>query len=106
MSDTDTYRLTIALGGESATLQPSLRAAEALSTKFGGLMNVFPHLAAYDLEAYVDVVAIALGRSGDDERATIKAGVYATGGAELVGPLTRYVGSLMNGGRAPKSEAS
>lgn len=83
------------LGQEDFTLRPTLRAADKLSRKYGGFNKLLQALAAYELDAFVDVVAhgTAAPKEGLPER------VWRSGLIELFGPMQEYVLVLANGGR-------
>lgn len=86
------------LDGEDAVLKPSLKAAQAISRHAGGVRAALQAVAGLDFDTIVHVVGLGLGAEGRELKA-LPEKVYATGLAELVAPVTRYLVIIANGGR-------
>lgn len=85
----------ITLDGETAILRPTLKAAQTLSRRSGGFMELVQEVTKFDLDAITAVVALGLDRQQKD----IAEAVWRTGVAEISGPVVEYIGILANGGR-------
>lgn len=93
--------VTITLNGREETLKSTLRAARDVNAACGGFMEAYRKLMAFDLEAYVAIVAAGLGK----KRQEVEDDVFKTGLAPLSEPLAEFVGYLSNGGRDPTEKA-
>lgn len=89
----------INLAGKPVKLVCTLRAAKAINA-MGGFAEAFRRLAAFDLDAYVAVVAAGTNKKAAD----VEDAVFAAGMPNLTEKLSEYVGLLANGGRPAKSE--
>lgn len=94
--------VSITLDGKVETLRCTLRAARIVNS-LGGFAEAFKLLSAFDMNAYVTIVAAGLNR----KPAEIEDAVYKTGLVEITGPLAEFVSLLTNGGRpvAPSGDA-
>ncbi|TPM39378.1 hypothetical protein FJ951_27105 [Mesorhizobium sp. B2-2-3] len=87
----------IVLEGETFTLRPTLKAAQAISRQAGGIMGALRGLANLDLDVATSIVADGLGKKPSEVEET----VWRTGIANLNADLTRFVMIVANGGRPP-----
>lgn len=90
----NTGEVEITLDGRSEVLRSTLRAARAVNG-IGGFSEAFRRLAAFDLEAYVAIVAAGLSKRTQE----VEEAVYKTGLPTLTEPLAEFVGLLANGGK-------
>lgn len=88
----------IELAGEKVTLRPSLAAAQAISRQSGGISAAVAAVGGFDLDMIVSVVTLGLGVTGAEAKA-IPDKVWRTGLTDLVGPVTKYLTIIANGGR-------
>lgn len=93
-------KIEITLDGSPIELSPSLKAAQKLSAKYGGLIPLSEMMALGHLDAMTDVVFWATGAK-DTEREAVQANVYGAGLNYLQPHLVRYVVALANGGKVP-----
>ena len=91
------------LGGETVTLRPTLRAAQAISKQNGGIMAAVQAIARFDLEVMTAVISLGLNITTPREINDLAEKVWSTGMADLVEPVTRYLTILANGGRPVES---
>lgn len=89
--------IKVTLDGRGETLRPTLRAAREVNAGFGSFTEAYRKLAAFDLEAYIVIVAAGLGKKPKDVEET----VYRNGLPDLTEPLSEFVTLLANGGRPP-----
>jgi hypothetical protein len=92
----------IELDGETVVLKPTLRAAQTISRQNGGILGAVDRVSKFDLDTLTQVVALGLNATGKDAE-TIPDKVWSTGMTDLVGPVTRYLSILANGGRPVKA---
>jgi hypothetical protein len=92
----------IELAGETVALCPTLKAAQVVSTRWGGMSKPWDEVLEFNLDTCVFLVAAGLGRKPNDELA---AQVFATGLIALKNPLLAFVGMLSNGGK-PLAQAT
>jgi hypothetical protein len=90
----------IKLGEDTHTLRCTVRAWEEINALFGSYTEAYRQLATLNSAAYISIVAAGLGKPPKE----IKSAVYAAGMSDLVGPLTKYLTLLSNGGREPVEE--
>lgn len=88
----------IELDGETVTLRPTLKAAQTISRQAGGIVKAIEAIGKFDLDAMVGVIQLGLNLSNKDA-ANLAEKVWATGMAELSGPVINYLSILANGGR-------
>ncbi|MFG1349661.1 hypothetical protein [Xanthobacter autotrophicus] len=93
----------ITIGGQPATLVPSLGAAMALCQRHESFGTLLAKIESLDLIAAVDVVRFGLGRRESEQEATAQQ-VFEAGVLDLMPRLARFVFILANGGRPPKDE--
>ncbi|WAJ29329.1 hypothetical protein [Antarcticirhabdus aurantiaca] len=93
----------IDLAGESRPLKCSLKAATAVSTRFGGFMGAGSTILNRDLASMIFIVRQAIPMR-DMSSKDLEEAVYQAGTRNLVDPLTKYIGRLANGGRDPNLE--
>ncbi len=99
MSKLNAGDVTITLAGDDRILKPTLRAANMISSHFGGLAKARDQLAAQDLQAAVAVIRHGLNMP-DKEAKNLPDMVWETGmNIDLLIPLIRYIGILANGGK-------
>jgi hypothetical protein len=96
--------IAVVIGGREHFLVPTLRAAIAVSRRYGGFAAAFQKIAALDLDAAVQIAAAGLDKRDPDELKAIEREIFAHGVALLVEPLSRFVECLANGGREPGKE--
>lgn len=96
--------VAVVISGEERFLRPTLRAAIAVSRRFGGFLAAFQKIGGLDLEAATHIVAAGLDKRDPDEIKEIEKAVFEHGVALLVEPLSRFVEILSNGGREPGKE--
>lgn len=96
--------VAVVIGGKEYFLRPTLRAAIAVSRRFGGFIAAFQKVGALDLEAAVQIVAAGLDKRDPDDIEAIERQVFEHGVSLLVEPLGRFVEILSNGGREPGKE--
>ncbi len=89
----------IELDGEKKVLRPTLGAAKRVNAA-GGFSNVINKLLGYDLDYYVTVISAGLDRKPQ----TVEEAVFKTGLPNLLGPLTKFVVNLSNGGKPPPED--
>lgn len=100
MSEPTPGTVTLRLGEEDVVLTPSLPAAQAINRQFGGFTGAFARVSAADLDALTFIVAHGLGKADAAAQKDLASRIYATGIVTLAGPVSRFVGLLLNGGRA------
>lgn len=93
------------LDGETVTLRPTLRAAQALSKQSGGLMSAVQAVGRLDIEVITSVIAMGLNITTPREVSGLAERVWSTGVVDLVEPVTRFLGILANGGRPVEASA-
>ncbi|RVD66408.1 hypothetical protein [Mesorhizobium sp. M7A.F.Ca.ET.027.03.2.1] len=92
----------IQLDGETVTLRPTLKAAQAISRQAGGLIATLKGLSELDLDVVTGVIAAGLGRKTAD----IEDEVFRTGVVSLIPGATAFIGILANGGRPSEAGGS
>jgi hypothetical protein len=90
----------IELDGEKVTLKPSLRVAQTISRNASGISGAMDAVNRFDFDMVVGVIALGLNISGREADA-LPAKVYETGMTNLVGPVSRFLAIVANGGREP-----
>jgi len=97
--------VAITLNGDDYTLRPSLKAATAISTRFGGLNDAYVAIGRLQLDAYVFIVRSGLPKEQlkkfPDEN-DLPTAVWRTGMDNLAEPLAKFVNILRHGGRNPE----
>jgi hypothetical protein len=88
----------IELDGETVTLRPSLRAAQAISRQNGGIRGALRGVTDLDFDIITSIIAVGLGR----KPAEVEDAVYRTGLPELVEGVTTFVAVIANGGKPAK----
>lgn len=88
----------IELDGETVVLRPTLKACQAISRQAEGVLGAIGRVQRYDLDTYVQVVTLGLGAEGKEAR-EMPGKVFRTGMMQLIGPVTRYLMIISNGGR-------
>jgi hypothetical protein len=88
----------IVLDGETVTLRPSLKAAQAISRGSGGIRGALRGVTELDLDMITSIIAVGLGKKPVE----VEDAVYRTGLPELVDGVTTYVAIIANGGRPAK----
>jgi len=88
----------IELDGETVVLKPSLNACQTVSRQSGGISAAVAAVGRFDFDTVVSVVTLGLGATGSDAKA-IPEKVWRTGLTDLVGPVTKYLTIIANGGR-------
>lgn len=96
----------ITLDGQAFHLRSSLKAANAISNHFGGFITAYQHLANGSLQAYQYVIRQGIPKVELDDISTddLNEMIWRTGTIELVGPVSKYLSRLQNGGRDPDAE--
>lgn len=90
----DIGEVEIVLSDKKEMLRPTLRAARMVNS-MGGFQEAFRKLLAFDMTAYVTIVAAGLGKRPDE----VEEAVYKRGLSHLADPLAVFVGNLANGGK-------
>ena len=93
----------VELGGEKRELKPTLNAATRLARLPGGLVGVMNSLRNYELDIYVAVLAHGVGFTQQGQKG-LEQKVFDAGMSNLIGPCSRYIMLLINGGRDPRAE--
>ena len=97
--------ITIQLGEETCMLRASLKAATAISARFGGINEAYVALGKMQLDAYIFIIRTGIAkeyrRVFTDEQLAEE--VWRTGMDDLAEPLARYVNILRHGGRDPEA---
>lgn len=96
--------------GEEYTLVPTLRAAKAISAKYGGGMTAVNRISQMDIDVIIDIVAsgLSLTPNGIKKFANevgLEESIFQTGLFEISGPCVKYVHVLMNGGKPVGEDA-
>jgi hypothetical protein len=87
--------IEITLGDRTETLRPTAKAARLVNS-LGGFGEAMRRLASFDLDAAILITAAGLDRKPKD----IEDAVFDAGLMNLVGPLSEFIGLLVNGGRS------
>ena len=88
----------IELDGETAILRPSLKTCQTISRQSGGISSAVAAVGRFDFDIIVSVVTLGLGVK-DEEAKSIPEKVWRTGLTDLVGPVTKFLTIIANGGR-------
>lgn len=97
----------IELDGETVVLKPSLDACITISRAGGGLYGqntLTDRIARADFDAMAAVIRAGLGLTGNAVK-NLDGQIYRTGLVNLIGPLTRFVMIVGNGGRPRPKDA-
>ena len=95
MNNTLHGTVTVKLGDEEFTLQPTLKAVRAIESRFGGLRGASGALHAVGVDAVAFIIAAGAGLEGKAAEA-LPEKVWQEGVAGLTPPVTRYLGALYN----------
>ncbi|MBB3937672.1 hypothetical protein [Aureimonas phyllosphaerae] len=95
--------VAITLGDEEYELKASLKAATAVSNRFGGFANALAAVAGSDLAAIQFVVRQGVPLR-DISSKDLDEVVWLAGTRHLMGDVMSYVTRLANGGRDPDLE--
>lgn len=93
--------LQITLDGKPRTLRATLRAAQMVNDGFGGFRAALEGVTRFDMNTFSVVIGAGLNTKTQEDLNKVAEQVYATGLAELSGPVTKFISMLMNGGRDP-----
>jgi hypothetical protein len=93
----------IDLLGETLTLKPNLKAALAISRQAGGVRSAIEAVGDFNIDVIVSVIGLGLGLEGNELKA-LPQKVFDTGLGTLVGPLTKYLVIIANGGHPTTEE--
>lgn len=85
----------IELAGETVTLRPSLKAAQAISRLDGGIVGAIERAARFDIDLITACVAHGVGQSVKE----VEEAVFTTGLTVLAPPVMEFLSRLANGGR-------
>ncbi len=88
----------IELDGETVILKPSLNACQTISRQSGGISAAVAAVGRFDFDTVVSVVTLGLGVTGSEAKA-VPEKVWRTGLTDLVGPVTKFLTIVANGGR-------
>lgn len=92
----------IELEGKKLRLKPSLEACLRLSrSPLGDPRALYDKCMGLNFEAMITVIAAGLGVEIEE----IQESVFRTGTANLIGPCSRFIINVSNGGRAAVEEA-
>ncbi|UBM27190.1 hypothetical protein K8374_09630 [Pseudomonas sp. p1(2021b)] len=87
--------VTVKLGDEEFTLQPTLKAVRAIESRFGGLRGASGALHAVGVDAVAFIIAAGAGLEGKAAEA-LPEKVWKEGVAGLTPAVTKYLGALYN----------
>ncbi|WP_061930133.1 hypothetical protein [Aureimonas sp. AU22] len=96
--------VVITLGDDEYELKANLKAATAISNRFGGFSNALAAVAGSDLAAITFVVRQGVPMR-DVSSKDLEEAVWLAGTRHLMGDVMSYVTRLANGGRDPDLEA-
>lgn len=96
----------VAVGEETITLKPTLKAAQTLSRQSGGLSTAINRVGALDIDTIVSVIAVGSGVATGKDIEALAEKVFAAGPASMVEPVVRFLVNLANGGKPPVAGAS
>lgn len=91
--------LEIKLGDKVVTLKCDLERLRRVSDYFGGMVPAWKAVTAFELPAYVKIVAAGMGKTLPDE--ALEASVFEAGMQDLKPSIEKYLNRLINGGRDP-----
>jgi len=89
----------IMLDDQEYTLKPTLRASQAISRRFGGLVKAVEQIQSFDTDAIVTVVAAALSINNPRELQDMAEKIFNEGVNSVAPKVIEYLGVLTNGGR-------
>lgn len=106
MKKTLSSDVEITLDGQIFHLRSSLKAANAVSNHFGGFIAAYQHIANASLQAFQYIIRQGIPKAELDDLSTddLNHLIWATGTNKLVGPVSKYITRLQNGGRDPEDE--
>lgn len=99
--------IAITLDGAPAVLKPTLECCQTLSRTSGGLYgpgSISERLSRYDFDVYPLIIRAGLGLGAGAVK-ELDGQVYAAGMLKLIGPLSKFIANVANGGMPP-SEGS
>lgn len=96
---------TITLGEDLYSLRPTLGAAIAINRAFGGLQPALDRIVAVDITALATVIAAGTSDTSEATVRRIVEGVFVEGASGLVAPLSAYILTLADAGRAAAKAA-
>lgn len=102
--------VTVKILDEEYTLVPNLRAAKAISSKYGGGLAAVGRIGQMDIDVIVDIIATGLSLTPNGikkfaNETGLEEAVFKTGLFELSGPCVKFVHILMNGGKPVGEDA-
>lgn len=89
----------IELDGDTVVLKPTLNAIQAISRQSEGIMGAVRKVGQFDFDMIVLVIGLGTNTTDRKDQRDLAERVFATGLADLVEPVTRYLSILANGGR-------
>lgn len=93
--------MTITMAGVAVDLRANPRTARDICRLYGGITQAAHKVNGYDIEAIVNIINSASGRSGKEAKLT-EDEVFDEG-LVVVGPLvSMYINFLSTGGKAPE----
>lgn len=95
MNNTLHGTVTVTLGDEKITLQPTLKAVRAIESRFGGLRGASQTINALSVEGCAIILAAGAGLEGKDAEALTEK-VWQEGVLEVSTQLNAYVVALYN----------
>ncbi|RFP99488.1 hypothetical protein D0O09_22530 [Pseudomonas putida] len=95
MNNTLHGTVTVKLGDEEFTLQPTLKAVRAIESRFGGLRGASGALHAVGVDAVAFIIAAGAGLEGRVAEGLAEK-VWQQGVAGLTPVVTKYLGALYN----------
>ncbi len=106
MKKTLSSDVTLELDGEEYSLRSSLKAANAISNNFGGFITAYQHLANGNLQAFQYIIRQGIPKAELQNVSTeeLNEMIWRKGVTTLIGPVSKYLGRLQNGGRDPDDE--
>ena len=88
----------ITLDGDEIVLRPTMRAMTQISRTYGGLAKARTEIAQENIDAIAYVIRVGAGMNDRDAK-DLGDRIFATGTADMIVPLIRYVAILGNGGK-------
>jgi len=88
-------QVDVTLGGETLTLKPTLDALTRIERRFGSVRVAAQNVADLQLDAVVQIIAVATNMSKTDLKELPEA-VFAEGIVNVVAPVSEFLMTLLN----------
>jgi hypothetical protein len=99
------------IGGAKFVLRSTLSAMKAVNRAFGGYRAALDEVDRHNMDAYVTIAAAGIDKTSNallfpdtENKITVEQAVYEAGTINLIGPISKFVGFLSNGGRDPEQK--